>query len=94
MCLLGHGEAVLGIIEPFVVCVEVHFGVFCFFITVSEGGVRSTVSDAFPLATNGELLPGAGENLADIDLVVVALPIFVVHPPVTITFECVVQFLS
>ncbi len=52
------------------------------------------MSDSLPLSANGKLLPRAGENLANIDLVVVALPIFVVHPPVSIVFELVVQFLS
>jgi len=91
---LGHGKAILRIVKPFVVCIEMHFGVFVFLITVSQRGVRASMSDSLPLSANGKLLPRAGENLANIDLVVIAFPIFVVHPPVSIVFELVVQFLS
>jgi hypothetical protein len=37
------------------------------------------------------LLPGLGEELADVDSVVVLLPVFPSHPPVTVVLEGVVQ---
>jgi len=52
--------------------------------------VGSSGSDTLPFTLDRELLPGAWEDLADIDLVVVGLPILVVHPPVAIVQEIVV----
>ena len=92
--LLCNGEAVLGVIEPLVIGVEVHLRVLRLLVTIGEGGVGSTVSDVLPLTHDRELLPGAGEDLANVHLVVVLFPCLVVHPPVTIVFELVAELLS
>ena len=38
-------------------------------------------------------MPGAWEDLADIDLIVICFPVFVLHPPVAIVLELVVELL-
>ena len=52
------------------------------------------MSDALPVALNRELGPGAGEDFADIYLVIVSFPVFIIHPPVTVIFELIVKLLS
>ena len=52
------------------------------------------MSDTLPVALDRELSPGAGEDLANIYLVVVGLPVLVIHPPVTIVFELIIKLLS
>jgi hypothetical protein len=52
------------------------------------------VGNALPLALNGELMPGVWEDLANIDLVEVLLPVLPGHPPVSIIFELIIQLLS
>ena len=94
LSLFGHSEAVLRVVEPLIVGVEVDLGVLGLFITISEGRVGTTVSDALPLSMNGVLRPGAREDLADIDLVVVSLPVLVVHPPVSIVLETISEIVT
>jgi len=54
---LSDRKAILWVVKPLVVGVQMHLCVLCFFITVSQSGVRTTMSDALPLAVDGELLP-------------------------------------
>ena len=82
------------VIEPALVSIEVDLGVLSFFVAISLRRVGTASSDALPLTADRELLPGAGEDLADVDLVVVCLPILVVHPPVAIVQELIVELLS
>mmetsp|Transcript_32336 Transcript_32336/g.40072 ORF Transcript_32336/g.40072 Transcript_32336/m.40072 type:complete len:205 (-) Transcript_32336:20-634(-) len=91
---LGHGQAVLRVVEPAIVRVQVHFRVLRLFVAVGEGGVGTTGRDALPLSANRELLPRVGENLAHVDLIVVGLPVFVVHPPVSVIFERVTELFA
>ena len=82
------------IVEPPIIGVEMDLCVFGLFVTISKGGIGSSMSDVFPFTCNRELSPSAWEDFADIDLVVVLFPVFVIHPPVTIIFELVIQFFS
>jgi hypothetical protein len=72
----------------------VHLGILRLLVAISLGRVRATGLDALPLASDRELLPGVGENLADVDLVVVRFPVLEVHPPVSIVFELIAELLS
>lgn len=94
LCLFRNGKAVLRIVKPLVIRVEVHLGVLGFLVTISECRVGSTMGDSFPLAHDRELCPSAWENLAHIDLVIVFFPSLVVHPPVTIVFELIAERVS
>ena len=94
LSLLGHSEAVLRIVEPLVIGVKVHFRVLRLFISVSKSWVRSTMSDTFPFSMDRELSPGAWEDLANVDLIIVCLPVLVLHPPVTIVLELIVKLFS
>jgi len=93
LSLLGDGKSILRVVEPPVIGVQVDLSVFGLFVTVGEGGVRATRSVALPVSLDGELVPIAGENLADVDSVVVGAPVLVGHPPVAIVLENVVKVL-
>ena len=82
------------IVEPFFVSVEVSLSLFRLFIAIGFCRVRTTVGLTNPLTSNRELTPGAGKYFADIDLVIISSPVFVIHPPVPIVFELVVKFFS
>lgn len=94
LSLLGYSEAVLWIVEPLFVCVEVCLSFLRFFVAVSFRRVRTTVSLADPLTSDRELTPGAGEDFADVDFVVIGSPVFVIHPPVSIVLELISKFVS
>jgi hypothetical protein len=52
-----------------------------------EVRVRTTSGVTFPFTSNGELSPGTWENLANINSVVVSLPVLKAHPEIPIKFE-------
>jgi hypothetical protein len=91
-----NGQAELGVIEPAITSVEVNRRLLLLLrlgLVDVQVGVGATVSVALPFAGDGELGPGAWENLANIHSVIVGLPVFVAHPPVAVLSERVVKTL-
>ena len=88
---LSNGEAVLWVVEPAVVGVKLHIGVFVLLISVSLYGVGTSRGVSSPLSGNRELAPSGRKDFAEIHLVEVNAPVFVTHPPGTVIAEDVVK---
>mgnify|MGYP004236481619 CR=1 FL=1 len=56
-------------------------------------GVGTTICVTFPFTGNRELGPSAWENFAHVDSVVVGLPVFITHPPISVLSERVIKAL-
>ena len=90
---LSNGEAVLWVVEPAVVGVKLHIGVFVLFISVSLHRVGTTCGVSSPLSGNRKLAPSGREDFAEIHLIEVNAPVFVAHPPGAVITEDVVKLL-
>ena len=91
--LLGDTDSKLWVVKPLIICIDLDGSSFSLLIFLRLDWVWATSSLLVPLAVDSVLRPGAGEDLAEVNLVEVGHEVAVPHPPVAVVLKLVIELL-